>query len=123
MLETSNSVILNSWAKQMATRAAIAIAGQNQTVHWMASASLNILHTKLHLQHPITFVYYGTSDREFKININIGSSKFNITRNPQKGPSIQMWFRMLQSMLVKSFHYFCWSRHSIKQKNWTNFQA
>ena len=48
----------------------------------------------------------------------------SIMNNPQKGLTIQMWFKTLRSMFIrKSFQHLCWSRHAIKQKNWINFQV
>ena len=45
-------------------------------------------------------------------------------RNPRKGLTIPMWFKMLQPLFFgKSFRHLYWSRHFIKQKNWNDFQV
>ena len=61
----------------MTTTSANVIAGQNQTAHGMVSASINVYFTKLHLQHVATaFVYYGTSEGEFKTRYNNHAKSF-----------------------------------------------
>ena len=55
----------------MTTTTANAIADQNQTAHSMASVSLNISYTKLHLQHPATAL--------FTMELLKGSSKHDVT--------------------------------------------
>ena len=62
-----------------------------------------------------SFVYYGTSEGEFKSRYNNHAKCFRhrecmneTEENPQKGLAITMWLKTLRSMFVrKTFHYLC----------------
>ena len=96
-----------------------------------------------------SFVYYGTSEGEFKSRYNNHKKSFrhpeymnetelskhlwylndhgldnNISWEIHKRPHHTNVVKILQSIFVrKSFHHLCWSRHFTKQKNWTDFQV
>ena len=91
----------------------------------------------------ISFVYYGTSEGEFKTRYSNLTKSFghrdcmndttlsklkwpwswqqSITENPYTGLTIPVGLKTLQSMFVgKSFHHLFWPRHFTKQKKWTD---
>ena len=92
-------MILKYWAKQMAETTTNVIADQNQTAHWMGCLTQCLVYKATSTTLKNSFVYYGTSEEEFKAQHNKHTKPFRHHECMMR-LSYQNMYRTLKTMVL-----------------------